>query len=312
MTDPLIDLRNCLACPGCYGVLRWSDDSVECTDCKEHYEIVDKVPILLRDASRTSYKQQQAISHDKLELPDEHEFETVRPVHAPAFYGWLMSEKYRRSVIGVKHDITHGIALVSCGGSGMDAHFLASDGLRVISIDISVGAAVRAAHRGSRFGLPILSVVADAEYLPLKDRSVDLAYVHDGLHHLETPETAIAQMARVARYGLSITEPARALGTTIAVKLRAAEAIEESGNHVRRFQLTEIQELLCSLGFEPVNPHRYVMWYRHAPGWLVRLLSRPGLRRAGIAAFFVANNIIGRCGNKLAVQARRLGDSGRT
>jgi ubiquinone/menaquinone biosynthesis C-methylase UbiE len=238
---------------------------------------------------------------------DEQEFEMVRPVHAPVFYGWLMSEKYRRSVIGLEQVIPNATALVSCGGSGMDAHFLAAGGARVISIDISVGAALRAARRAKHFGLPILSIVADAEYLPLSDLSVDLAYVHDGLHHLEKPETAIAEMARVARHGLSITEPARAVATMIAVKLGAAEAVEESGNHVRRFQLKEIQDLLRTLCFETVSPHRYVMWYRHAPGHVVRLLSRPGLRQLGTAGFTIANYIIGSRGNKLAVQARRIG-----
>jgi uncharacterized protein YbaR (Trm112 family) len=305
-TDQVGDLRELLVCAKCQGNLQWGTETAICHSCKERYWITEGIPILLRESSRTAYKNQQATSHDKSDMPDEQEFEMIRPVHAPAFYGWLLSEKYRRSVIGLEQIIPNATALVSCGGSGMDAHFLAVDGARVISIDISVGAALRTARRAKHFGLPILSIVADAEYLPLVDLSVDLAYVHDGLHHLEKPEIAITEMARVARRGVSITEPARATATMVAVKFGAAEAIEESGNHVRRFRLSEVQDWLRTLGFETVKPHRYVMWYRHAPGHIVCLLSRPGLKRFGGNSFHLANHLIGRSGNKLTVQAKRV------
>jgi ubiquinone/menaquinone biosynthesis C-methylase UbiE len=41
--------------------------------------------------------------------------------------------------------------------------------------------------------------VADAERLPFPDRSIDVVYVHDGLHHLARPEAGLAEMTRVAR-----------------------------------------------------------------------------------------------------------------
>ncbi|MCA1571279.1 MAG: class I SAM-dependent methyltransferase [Chloroflexi bacterium] len=31
------------------------------------------------------------------------------------------------------------------------------------------------------------AVVADVEHLPYADRSLDMVYVHDGLHHLSDP-----------------------------------------------------------------------------------------------------------------------------
>ena len=74
-----------------------------------------------------------------------------------------------------------------CGGSGIDAEFLARQGASVIATDLSLGAVQRAVERGRRAELPIDAVVADAEHLPFADGSVDVVYVHDGLHHLYDP-----------------------------------------------------------------------------------------------------------------------------
>ena len=86
--------------------------------------------------------------------------------------------------------------LVVCGGSGMDAEFLAKRGFGVIVSDISTAAIQRAFERARRHGFQLAgAVVADAESLPFADKSFDLAYVHDGLHHPEHPFAALREMA---------------------------------------------------------------------------------------------------------------------
>ena len=91
----------------------------------------------------------------------------------------------------------------------MDAEFITERRARVITSDVSLGAAKRAAERASRFGMDYLSIVSAAEQLPLGDASVDLVYVHDGLHHLAEPRLAFDEMSRVARRWVAVTEPAR-------------------------------------------------------------------------------------------------------
>jgi ubiquinone/menaquinone biosynthesis C-methylase UbiE len=147
--------------------------------------------------------------------------------------------------------------------------------------------------------------VADAERLPFRDRSFDLVYVHDGLHHLERPEAALAEMTRVARRAVSVTEPARAAATALAMRLGMAQDQEEAGNRVRRLTLDEVVAGLRSHGFEVVAAERYAMLYRHEPGRPTRALSsRPlfALAKVGLTAF---NLVGGRIGNKLTVQAVR-------
>ena len=111
---------------------------------------------------------------------------------------------------------------------------LAGRGGRVLVWDLSVRAAARAIARGRRFGAGLDAIAADVERLPFEDRSFDLVYVHDGLHHLEDPLVGLAEMARVARLGVSVDEQALARVTEIAIRLRAAGRVEEAGNVIAR------------------------------------------------------------------------------
>jgi SAM-dependent methyltransferase len=233
------------------------------------------------------------------------DWEIDRPHGAPALYGWLMMEKLRRSVLGLEALLPGATVLTVCGGSGMDAEFLARAGATVIASDLSLGAAVRTRARAERYGLPIIPVVADAEALPFRARSIDVAYVHDGLHHLAEPEAGLLELARVARHGLSLNEPARAAATAVAVRLGWALTVEEAGNRVQRLDADWVAARLHVSGLRVVGADRYAMFYRHEPGPAIKLLSRPLLLPGAKAAMAAINLAIGRFGNKLSVRAVR-------
>ncbi len=237
------------------------------------------------------------------------EFEVDRPFGSPPLYRWLLEEKFRRAVTGLERFRAADPALVVCGGSGMDAELLARAGARVITSDISLGAARRARARALRRALPVWSIVADVERLPFRDRAVPLVYVHDGLHHLEQPLRGVAEMARVARDAVTVTEPAEAALTKLAVRLGLALAREDAGNVVARLTLASLERALARDGFEVVGSERYAMYYRHEPGRAVRLLSTPLLAPSAGVAWRAANAIAGRFGNKLTVRATRGGSS---
>jgi 2-polyprenyl-3-methyl-5-hydroxy-6-metoxy-1,4-benzoquinol methylase len=113
----------------------------------------------------------------------EEAFETDRPHGTPPLYRFLLAEKFRRAVGPIRPHLVGASALSVCGGSGMDAEFLARAGAAVTTSDPSLSAATRAKARAERYGLEIQSIVADVEHLPFADQSVDLVAVHDGLHH---------------------------------------------------------------------------------------------------------------------------------
>jgi hypothetical protein len=133
---------------------------------------------------------------------------------------------------------------------------------------------------------------------------VDIGYVHDGLHHLDEPALGLRELARVARCAVSVNEPADALGTQIAVRLGISSNRESAGNQVARLRAGDVCRELQSAGFQP-RARRYLMYYKHEPGRVMRFASRPGVYHLYRWAMEMANLGIGRWGNKLQVTAVR-------
>jgi SAM-dependent methyltransferase len=304
------------ACPACHGKLLVASGALACGGCDRVYPVVDGIPILLADGIHEAHDELEhlvdgaAHGHKRAQaafFDDESaaEFEITRPHGTPALYGWLLGEKLRRATSGLEAIISGKDVLVICGGSGMDAEFYARMGASVISSDISLGAARRTAERARRFGLDITPIVADAESLPFEDRSMEVVAVHDGLHHLERPERSLREMARVAVAAVSVTEPANAAITRMAVKLGLALEREEAGNRVGRLDPADVSARLGALGFTTIRASRYLMYYRHVPGAITRTLSRPLLLPLVRASIDALNWIAGRFGNKMVVVATR-------
>ncbi len=308
------DLAGLLACPACHGDLRAVDGHLACSSCGGAYPIVDGIPVFVATDSadhdeldhhgegHDRHKVAQAAFFDRDALA---EFEIERPGGRPSLYRFLMHEKFRRGIEPLGRRLDGWTALTVCGGSGMDAEFLAAAGAATISSDLSLGAARRAAERARRHGVPILSIVADVERLPFRDRSVDLVYVHDGLHHLADPNLGLAEMTRVAGRAVSITEPARAAVTAVAVRLGVAQDREDSGNIVARLDPESVGASLRRSGFRVLRVSRYAMFYRHHPGRFFALFDRPLPLAIARFAWRSANLVLGRIGNKLAVVAER-------
>jgi ubiquinone/menaquinone biosynthesis C-methylase UbiE len=295
---PLLDLA---VCPDCRVELSRGPDPWICTACGASFPRAhEDVRILVTQYDR--HKQTQATFFDD---DVDSEYEIVRPRGTPPFHQWLLREKFRRSIAAVSGELKGASVLSICGGSGLDAEFLAHAGADVLCTDISAGAAKRAAARSSRFRIGFEVAVADAEALPFRDCSFDFVYVHDGLHHLERPLRGVAEMARVATRGVCITEPAQAAVTRLSVRLGISTDEEESGNAVKRIDARSVRDVLAAAGFGTQSTSRYLMYYGHEPGLPARLLSKSLPKATAKAAFHAINLVAGRTGNKLAIQAVR-------
>lgn len=289
------------ACPVCRASL--DTDAWRCTSCGTRYACDDGIPILLPpDALEDEYKRRQVEHFDASAA----EYEITRPFAGPGFHRWLLEEKFRLAIAGIEAAVRDGDAIVTCGGSGLDAHFLARAGARVLTADLSLGAAKRARERARRFGLDVTAIVADAERLPFADGTFDVAFVHDGLHHLADPREGVRELARVSRAAVSINEPARALVTEVAVRAGLALGREDAGNIVMRLDPEDVVRELERAGFRAVAAERYGMLYRHVPGRPSRALSRRGVIAAARAAVRAANAVVGAYGNKMSVRAMKV------
>jgi SAM-dependent methyltransferase len=299
-------LRELTRCPSCGGDLS-ENGELSCSGCSREYEVVDGIPLLAdvgggAPSDRLKRRQLEFFDHEA-----DPEYETVRPHGTPAFHRWLLEEKFRRATSELRQVIDGGSVLVTCGGSGMDAELLERAGARlVVCSDLSLNAARRARERARRFGLRLVPVVADAEALPFADRSFDLVYVHDGLHHLEDPAVGLREMARVARVAVSVNEPAQARATSAAVRVGLSVDYEEAGNRVERMTIEGVGEVLRDSGFEVRAAERYAMLYRHRAGLPARTLSAPGVGGLARGLWRAGNAVIGAAGNKLTVQGFRL------
>jgi len=134
------EVAHLLACPACREDLSGSDGLLWCGTCGRSFPVVHGIPVLVADeASDGGQKRRQAAFFDR----EEPEFETTRPHGAPRLYQWLLDEKFRRSIAAIRGMVAGSRALTVCGGSGMDAEFLARAGATVISSDVSLGAAMQ-------------------------------------------------------------------------------------------------------------------------------------------------------------------------
>lgn len=314
-------VQSASACPACLSSLHWQTENANCLGCSRTYPIVDGIPILLLNAAASEHdeidhnhacfagdgmKRRQAEFFDRERAA---EFEIARPHGTPSLYQWMLTRKFELSIAGLRNQLRGRGVLTVCGGSGMDAEYLAAFGARVISSDISLGAARRAKERARRKSVDITPIVADVERLPFRNRTVDVVYVHDGLHHLERPFAGLEEMIRVASLAISLTEPARAVATKLAIAIGLAAEYEEAGNRVARMSEHEVKAFLRSRLFHVQYSKRYCLFYRHEPGALCERLSKEPLMSLTRLAWGAANTVLGRVGNKLTVQAQRRSES---
>ena len=290
-------------CPRCANSIHGIDDGWRCDRCqwlgilRKGIDLLPDPGLANEDHVHSGEAAHQAGQMAHFDLEFDSDFEIERPSGTPSLYRFFMDEKFRRGP-GRLGRLDGATALTVCGGSGMDAEALVRAGATVVSSDLSLGAAKRAIIRKQRHQLAMSVLVADAENLPFDDAVFDIVAVHDGLHHLPDPYIGLAEMARVAKRWVVVSEPARATGTRVAVAFGLALETEPAGNRVARLDPLEVSAFLDGLGFTASTVARYAMYYPHRPGRVFALLSLPVLDVLVRFSWRLADVLVGRSGQQ--------------
>lgn len=228
------------------------------------------------------------------------EFEINRPHNAGRVYNFLIDYRFQNAIDSLPFPIEGLSVLDICCGSGMISEYYANKGAKVTGTDISPDCIKRAKIRSQKYGFSVKFQVTDSENLLFPDNSFDIVSVHDGLHHLDDPRRAVKEIARVARRGIVIIEPAKALITGVSVLLGISKEYEAT-DFVYRFRRDELVTWLKEAGIKKVITRRYIMYYSHQPGKFFRIFDN-GLLFYIIKELFEAlNMLLGRFGNKIQV-----------
>ena len=182
----------------------------------------------------------------------------------------------------------------------MISEYYVNEGAKVTGTDLSPECIERAKIRSQKYGFFAEFQVADSENLLFPDSSVDIVSVHDGLHHLDDPRRTVKEIARVARRGIVIIEPAKALITRISVLLGISKEYEGK-DFVYRFRRDELITWLKEAGIKKIIIRRYAMYYSHQPGKSLRIFDNELLFYIIKRLFELLNMLLGRFGNKIQV-----------
>ncbi len=243
------------------------------------------------------FKDEIALTRDELEI--------VRPHGCGRLFNYLILFKLRACVERIN---LNGCQILDvCCGSGIDAEFLARRGAEVIGLDYDAEGIRRTTERAKRFGLNVHCVLGNALALPFKDRSIQLCFINDGLHHLKDPHRGIAELFRVAKDGIIISEPARSFLTRIAVRLGLSVEYEiNDNNFVYRFTSRELIQEARKHGFQYFKIKRFLLWHPHFPPRWFFIFEHPVLFYPLKWAFLVMNFLLGQwVGNKIICIAFR-------
>ncbi len=233
-------------------------------------------------------------------LRDNKEFEIDRPHNAGRLYNFLINYKFQKAMEVLPFPIKGLSALDICCGSGMISEYYAKKGAKVSGIDLSPEAVERASIRSKRYDFQAEFKIADSTNLPFPDNSFDIVSVHDGLHHLDTPKKAVKEMARLAKKGVIIIEPVKALITELSILLGVSLRYE-GADFVYRFNKDELTSWLKEFGIKRVLIKRYIMYYPHQPGRFFRIFDNVVLFYIVKKIFEIVNMLVGKSGNKIQV-----------
>jgi SAM-dependent methyltransferase len=158
-----------------------------------------------------------------------------------------IGEHLRNTLASLSIDPPTGLILEAGCGDGSDTVTLAATpGARVIGVDLTDGGTRTAAARTKH--LPNVHIVrADLRRLPFRDDQFGFVYAFGVLHHVDPPESAMAELGRVTRVGAGAAMYLYEDFAERARLLRWSLAAVNQGRHLTTRLPHRVLYLLCAL-----------------------------------------------------------------
>ncbi|HUT63092.1 MAG TPA: class I SAM-dependent methyltransferase [Anaerolineae bacterium] len=146
---------------------------------------------------------------------------------------------------------THGVSRIldmGCG-SGWLSEMLHNRGLCVIALDLGFDSIKRASARAQAKRVDIPFVQGDMYRLPLRESTFDAVVVSEVLEHLENPQDALDEIAKILRPGgyIIVSTPYRErIQTTLCIHCNRKTPVNA---HLHMFDETILKDMLSKGGF---------------------------------------------------------------
>lgn len=201
-----------ICCPGCKALLHLDNGgqgrSLTCSGCGEKYGVIEEIPLLCRNKTDRSSKENimefwgslhNTVYQDIESRLTSEEFSSLMEKLKDLF-------RHRQHLAAVEMPLAqlkNKKVLEIGSGTGAHTAFFSYSGAQVFSMDITPERVLATAKKldllnGNRNGF---CLQADAESLPFQDNSFDIVYSNGVLHH--TPDTmkTIAEIHRILKPG---------------------------------------------------------------------------------------------------------------
>jgi ubiquinone/menaquinone biosynthesis C-methylase UbiE len=255
---PILDtgLLICLRCPACEASrLEKGAQAIHCGECGRSYPFEDGILDLVGPSETVG----TGSADDEAQAQYwEHEEGMYRPYDHEVALGFAEQRaRYVRSVL----PLSEVRSAVDVGaGNGMSTYCLEGDIEQIVSTDLS--------RRLLNSNPARIRMRTDAYRLPFRDKSVDMAYAWELLHHVDTPRRVLAEMKRISRRYVLIFEPNRWNPAQVAFAL-LHKPDRMCLRNTRSYLVAEAE----AAGLELIH-HATVGWFTPnvPPVWLYRIL----------------------------------------
>ena len=183
-----------LWCPTCQGDLALTLNQFECQVCHVVYEIKDGIPYFVDLGNLGEFE------------GGESEFHTHIASQADKAHGQttLRAEYLHNGFLAPILALPPGVMVldVACG-SGVDLIRLAKQGYHIVGVDIAPGMVMTTRQKAIEQGVAdrVFLCVANARQLPFRQQRFQAVYICAALHHMQSPQVVLSELARVTQAG---------------------------------------------------------------------------------------------------------------